>query len=190
MFVLKCHMSQITFLTFCHNNEIFKQHKSKMRSFTDRCRVLTEPLTQLVGSSSLWSLFDCLRTSSRSQALQISIVAISGTPDSAGFVFESSSWWVKCTKTIRRQQALQSKETKEVLRSKKDFTLSRKARFLWSYYSQVALLELFLHLLCISNAHDRDDGGRIMFAPCANWTLCPALTSTCLQLLTSHFIRW
>lgn len=126
---------------------MFKQHKSKIKHSTDRCHLWTEPLPELAASSSLWSLFDCLRISIRSQALQISVVAIRWKPDSACLVFESSSWWVTCTKTIGGQQALQSKETKEAHESKADFTPSRKAHFLWSYYNCVALLELYLHLL-------------------------------------------
>lgn len=173
--------------TFYHNNEMFKQHKSKIKYSTDHWHLWTEPLPELAASSSLRSLFDCLRISIRSQALQISVVAIRWKPDSACLVFESSSWWVTCTKTIGGQQALQSKETKEAHESKADFTPSRKAHFLWSYYNRVALLERYLHLL--ASVHSRDDGGQIVFVPCANCTLCPALTNTCLQLLTSHFIR-
>lgn len=73
--------------TFYHNNEMFKQHKSKIKYSTDHWHLWTEPLPEPAASSPLWSLFDCLRISIRSQALQISVVAIRWKPDSACFVF-------------------------------------------------------------------------------------------------------
>lgn len=155
---------------------MFKQHKSKIKYSTDRCHLWTEPLTELAASSSLWSLFDCLAD----------LHSFSGASDQR----RRHSRKTRLCLFDFRELILVSDMHKDNQQSgfaeqgDKRQTLRRAVRritcdhiTIGSRYSCYIYTRYASRVFTTATMVD----GSCLFP------LCPALTNTCLQLLTSHF---
>lgn len=157
---------------------MFKQHKSKIKYSTDRCHLWTEPLTELAASS-LWSLFDCLAD----------LHSFSGASDQRHrhsrktrlclFDFRELILVSDMHKDNRRTTgfAEQGDKRQSLRRAVRRITCdhitigSRYSCYIYTRYaSRVFTTATMVDGSCL-------------------FPLCPALTNTCLQLLTSHFTQ-